>query len=303
MRILICSDGSEWARKSVQFALQLFGDTAHELTILIFKERPSKLDSSRKSIVRGTRKKEGQTGADRSIEKIEREIRDLVEELGVHTDISWLKGEGAFADHILDIAGDYDLVCVGGGGRGGFSQHTLGLVADDLIREDKGNLMVTKTSDAICRNVLVALHPKSVSTELAHYLGQMCEGTPASITVNVLWKEAPNRFDGYFEGTVSQRVRDMMDADLFENPDQLKDLIDIINSYGVSGKSSYQDFHSLDELVDNVDPAAYDLIIIRPDEEHAGLIEMMEPVNRSLDLMRKSDSNVMLLRSLSLLDS
>lgn len=302
MRILICSNGTQWARKSARFALQLFRETTHQLTILIFKERASDLDASRESITRATRKKEGQTGATRSAETIEQEIRDLVDELDIDTEIEWLSGEGDLSKHVLDIAEDYDLVCVGGGGRGGFSQNMLGLVADDLVRKGKGNLMVTKTTDRICRNVLVALHPQSVNRELAHYLGQLFEETPASITVDVLWKDSPGRFDGYFDAAVGQRVKDMMDADLFEDPEQLRELIEIIDSYGVTGKSSYQDFHSLDELVDNVDPAAYDLILVRPPDDHAGLIEMMEPVTKSLDLMRKSSTNVMLLRTLSTID-
>ena len=305
MRILICSDGSKWAYKSARFALQLFRDTAHELTILVFKQCAAKMSSTKKTITRATREKEDNIGAQRSPDLIDEEVHELVEDLAIDgTDIRWLHEEGDMARHILDIAKDYDLVCLGGAGKGGFSQNMLGLIADEVVTEGKGNLMVTKSSDVVCKNILLAVTPSSLSEGLAHYVGTLFEGSPAAITIDVLWDALPQRFAGYLEATPAQRVTEMVDADLFDDPDHLQNIIEIIESYGIESSFSYRDYKSLSQLIDDVEFNSYDLIIVHPESPKKGLTEgLLQFVgagekNQSLDLMRKSSPNVMLIRSL-----
>ncbi len=304
MRILICSDGSKWATKSARFALQLFRDTAHELTVLAFKTRAKELETTQKKMIRGTREKEDNIGAQRSLTIIEEEAQDLVGELIVDThEVHWMRQEGDMVSSILAIANDYDLICLGGAGKGGFSQNMLGLIVDEVVKKGDGNLMVTKKSDAKCRDVLVALMPETVTEELAHYLGVMFKGSPATITIDVLWEDLPERFEGYLNAATGQRVKQMVDADLFHDPHQLRDIVAIIESYGVDCSASYQDYKSLNQLIDAVEPASYDLIIVHPPSRDSGLLQLIEPEKQSLNLMRKSSANVMLLRSLPALDS
>lgn len=304
MRILICADGSRWALKSARFALQLFRHTAHELTILTFKIRARELPKTRKTITRATRKKEDNIGAERSAVTIERELEDLVDELSIDTrEITWLREEGDMAEHVLDIAEDYDLVCLGGAGKGGFSQHMLGLIADQVVLEGKGNLLVTKTSDCVCRDILVALRSSSIDDNLANYLGTLFQGSSARITLDVLWEELPGRFEGYLDAAVGQRMKEMVDDELFEPPEELQNIVEILDGYGIECTWSYKDYHSLDELINDVEPNAYDLMIIHPPPRSTGLRQLLEPRKQSLNLMRKSSPNVMLLRDLPVHES
>ncbi len=299
MRILICSDGSKWAQKSARFALQLFRDTVHELTILVFKQRASGMTPAKKSMTRGTRDKQDNLGADRATEVIAREVEDLVDDLSIdHREIAWRQDEGNMADHLLEIADDYDLICLGGAGKGGYSPNMLGLIADEIVKRGDGNLMVTKTSDDICKKVLVALSPKSIDEDLAHYLGQLFQDSPASVTIDVLWEDLPPRFEGYLDAATGRKMKQMVDSDLFDDPKKLRRIIDVIESYGIDADSSYQDYHSLEELIEDVEPTAYDLLVLRPSTEDSGFLQMIEPSKQSLNLMRKSSTNVMLLRSL-----
>lgn len=304
MRILICSDGSRWALKSARFALQLFRPTTHELTILTFKVRAREMSKEKKTITRATRKKEDNIGAERSTATIEQELEDLVGELSIDTrEITWLREEGDMAQHILSIADDYDLVCLGGAGKGGFSQHLLGLIADEIVLEGKGNLLVTKTSDTICREVLVALRSSSVDDELISYLGTLFEGSSARLTFDILWEELPGRFEGYLDAATHQRMKQMVDDELFEPPQKLKDIATILDEYGIESSWSYQDYNSLNELIDDVEPNSYDLIIVHPPPRSTSLRQILEPRKQSLNLMRKSSPNVMLLRNLHALGS
>lgn len=304
MRILICSDGSKWAQKSARFALQLFRDTTHELTVLVFKLRPNKMDSTPEKITRGTIDKQDNIGAGRSPKTIERRVEGLVDGLDVeHDEIDWLYEQGDMAAHVLTIASDYDLVCVGGAGKGGFSQKMLGLVADTIVKEGKGNLMVTKTSDVVCRRVLVALTPASIDGRMAHYLGSMFKETPASITIEVLWEELPGRFEGYMEGTTGERVKRMVKDNLVKKPGKLEEFAETIESYGVPTAISYQDYESLNLLIEDVSADAYDLLVVHPPEPEETILTRLEPEKQALTLMRKSSPNVLLLRNLDVLDN
>ena len=300
MRILICADGSRWALKSARFALQLFGDSAHQLTILTFKLRAREMPEAKKTITRATRKKEDNIGSERSATTIETELQELVDELSIDAhEIAWMREEGDMAQHVLEIAEDYDLVCLGGAGKGGFSQHLLGLIADEIVLKGKGNLLVTKTSDSLCRNILVTLHSSSVDDQLANYLGSLFQGCSTKITLDVLWEESPGRFQGYLDAVTRQRMKQMVVDDLFEPPQGLQDIVDILAEYDIESSWSYRDYRSLDELIDSVEPDSYDLIVVPPPPRSTGLRQILEPRKQSLNLMRKSSPNVMLLRDIS----
>ena len=300
MRILICSDGSKWAQKSARFALQLFRDTAHELTILVFKQRSKDLNAAQKSMVRGTRDKEDNVGSSRSSEIIETELHDLADDIRVDAqEVAWKREEGNMATHLLDVAKDYELVCLGGAGKGGFSRHMLGMIVDEVVMQGEGNLMVTKTSDERCRDILIALPPEDTDDEnMAHYLGRLFEGSNATITINIMWSDLPHRFEGYLDAAVGQRVKRMVDEDLFpDKRNRLDSITRVINSYGLECKAAFQDFKSMSELVDDAKPSSYDLVVVRPPAPGDGFLQQLEPNKQSLNLMRKSASNVMLLRA------
>jgi nucleotide-binding universal stress UspA family protein len=301
MRILICSDGSKWAQKSARFALQLFRDTTHELTILIFDQQTKDLDAAQKSMVRGTRDKEDNVGSNRSSKTIETELQDLVDEVHVdmQKEVVWQREEGNMANHLLDVAKDYELICLGGAGKGGFSRHMLGMIVDEVVMKGEGNLLVTKTSDAQCRDILITLPPQDTDdANMAHYLGRMFKGSNATITVNIMWGDLPHRFEGYLDAAVGQRVKRMVDEDLFpDKRNRLNDITEIISSYGLECEASFQDYKSMSELVDDAKPSSYDLVVVRPPAPGDGFLQQLEPNKQSLNLMRKSDSNVMLLRA------
>ena len=298
MRILICSDGSKWALKSARFALQLFRHTAHELTILAFRQRAAYMSPTKKRITRATRQKEDNLGAERPAIEITEELQDLMGELSIDArELVWEQQEGDMARHILDIADGYDLICLGGAGKGAFSQNLLGMIADEVVMKGHGNLMVTKTSDMICQNILVAVTPDSLSEDLAHHLGTLFQGSPASICIEVLWEALTERFEGYLDASSRQRVAAMVDADLFDDPEHLENILAIIESYGVDCSAQFRDFRSLNQLIDHVEPASYDLIIIHPPPREASLLNFLGSEKESLTLMRKSSPNVMLLRS------
>lgn len=300
MRILICSDGSKWAQKSARFALQLFRDTAHELTILVFKQRSKDLNAAQKSMVRGTRNKEDNVGSSRSSEIIETELHDLADDIRVDAkEVAWKREEGNMATHLLDVAKDYELVCLGGAGKGGFSRHMLGMIVDEVVMQGEGNLMVTKTSDERCRDILIALPPEDTDDEnMAHYLGRLFEGSNATITINIMWSDLPHRFEGYLDAAVGQRVKRMVDEDLFpDKRNRLDSITRVITSYGLECKAAFQDFKSMSELVDDAKPSSYDLVVVRPPAPGDGFLQQLEPNKQSLNLMRKSASNVMLLRA------
>ena len=48
---------------------------------------------------------------------------------------------------------------------------------------------------------------------------------------------------------------------------------------------------------DDAKPSSYDLVVVRPPAPGDGFLQQLEPNKQSLNLMRKSDSNVMLLRA------
>ena len=301
MRILICSDGSKWAQKSARFALQLFRDATHEITILVFKQRPRDLNAAQKSMVRGTRDKEDNVGSDRSSNIIKSELQDIVDEVHVdmHKEVVWQHEEGNMANHLLNIAKDYELVCLGGAGKGGFSRHMLGMIVDEVVMQGKGNLMVTKTSDAQCRDILITLPPEDTDdVHIAHYLGRLFQGSDAAITVNIMWSDLPHRFEGYLDAAVGQRVKRMVDEDLFpDKRNRLNSITRIISSYGLECKAAFQDYKSMSDLVDDAKPSSYDLVVVRPPAPGDGFLQQLEPNKQSLNLMRKSASNVMLLRA------
>ncbi|PEN08041.1 hypothetical protein CRI93_06255 [Longimonas halophila] len=300
MRILICSDGSKWAQKSARFALQLFRDTAHELTILIFNQRTKDLNAAQKSMVRGTRDKEDNVGSNRSSQTIETELQDLVDDVHIDThEVVWKREEGNMATHLLNVAKDYELVCLGGAGKGGFSRHMLGMIVDEIVMQGKGNLMVTKTSDAKCRDILITLPPEDTDdVHIAHYLGRLFQGSAATITVNIMWSDLPHRFEGYLDAAVGQRVKRMVDEDLFpDKRNRLNSITRIISSYGLECKAAFQDYKSMSDLVDDAKPSSYDLVVVRPPAPGDGFLQQLEPNKQSLNLMRKSASNVMLLRA------
>ncbi|MES3629682.1 MAG: universal stress protein [Longimonas sp.] len=300
MRILICSDGSEWAQKSARFALQLFRETAHALTILVFKQHTDALEGEKKSIMQGTQDKEDNIGSERSSSVIEDELHDLVGDFDIAVDeVAWEREEGNMASHLLDIAPDYELICLGGAGKGGFSRSMLGLIVDEVVLEGKGNLMVTKKSDASCRNVLVVLPSEDVyDTDTIHYIGRLFKGSDVVVTVNVLWSDLPHRFEGYLEAATGQRMKRMVDEDLLpDKRDRLEKIKKILKSYEVESKVAYQDSGSVSELVDDAKSSSYDLIVVHPPAPGTGLLQQLEPNKQSLNLMRKSEANVMLLRA------
>ena len=299
MRILICSDGSKWAHKSAQFALQLFRHTVHEITVLVFKQRTQALDADQKALIKGMRNKEDNVGSDRSAHQIETDLQALVDEImEADKPVQWTHAEGNMANHLMEVADDYDMVCLGGVGKGGFSRNLMGVFVDELVMDSNGNLLVTKTSDALCRDVLVALPPKDTDDEhMAHYLGQLFAGSGVTITVNIMWSDLPHRFEGYLEAAARQRVKRMVDDDLFpDKHHRLNYISRIISQYDLTCKAAFKDYKSMGELVDGVKPSSYDLMVVRPPAPGDGFLQQLEPKKQSLNLMRKSSSNVMLLR-------
>lgn len=299
MHPLICSDGSEWAQKSARFALQLFRGTSNEITVLVFKQRPRALDAEQQAMVQGAREKGDNLGAARAADEIDRELHVLVKEiLGDDSAVHWKQADGNMAEHLLGVANDYDIICLGGVGKGGFSRNLMGVFVDELVLKGTGNLLVTKTSDALCHNVLLALPPEDADDKnMAHYLGQLFEGSGVNITINIMWSDLPHRFEGYMEASMGQRVKRMVDEDLF--PDKrrrLGHITGILNDYGLTSKAAFKDYGSMSDLVDAAEPNSYDLIIVRPPAAGDGFLQQLEPNKQSLNLMRKSASNVMLLR-------
>lgn len=299
MRILIASDGSKWAQKSARFALQLFRHTAHELTILVFKKRPEEVEGPRKAIAQGAQNKKDNVGAERAPQAIEQEAKDLVEELAIE-EIEWRRDEGDMAGHLLDIADEYDLLCLGGVGKGVFSQNMLGMIVDKVVMEGHGNLLVTKKSETECQDVLVALPSESLENEaLIHYLGTLFQGSSIHVTIHVLWEALPERFEGYLEATSARKMKKMVDEELFSgNKEKLQNLVDIIESYDLECSASFQDYESVEQLIDHGELGHYDLIVVHPPAPGSGFVEQLEPKKQSLNLMRKSTSNVLLLRSI-----
>ena len=300
MRILICSDGSKWAQKSARFALQLFRDTVHELTVLVFNQLAKDLDAAQESMVRGTRDKEDNIGSDRSSQIIETELHDLADDVRIDAkEVVWKREEGNMATHLLDVAKNYELICLGGAGKGGFSRNMLGMIVDEIVMEGKGNLMVTKTSARPCRDILIALPPEDTDdANMAHYLGRLFQGSNATVTVNIMWGDLPHRFEGYLDAATGQRMKRMVDEDLFPRKrSRLDSITKIMSSYGLECEAAFQDYKSMSELVDDAKPSSYDLVVVRPPASGDGFLQQLQPNKQSLNLMRKSASNVMLLRA------
>ncbi len=299
MRILISADGSQWAAKSAKFALQLFRDSDHDVTILVFKQRARDLPKKKETITRDIRRKDDLEGAARKADVIEEEVEDLVADLAIeHDSVEWKFARGDMAKYLLGVAGSYDLVCIGGAGKGGFSQQLLGMIADEIVTTGTGNLMVTKATDQICRKVLVTVMHNDLSDELARYLGTLFAGTGTTLALEVISDDQPRRFEGYLNAASGERLKQMAQDDLFVESRRHREIKDIIESYGVECRLSDRDFESMEDLIDTVDPEGYDLLIIHPPPEESRLFGLFGSEAKHLKLMRRSQTNVMLLRRL-----
>lgn len=297
MRILICFDGSTWARKSARFALRLFKNTPKHLTLLTFKRQPEHEQPGTERLP--AQDKADNVGAEREPMTIERELSSLAKSEDV-ADASFIEGAGDLVGHLLSIAPQYDLVCLGGAGKGGFSQYTLGHIVDGVVLKGQGNLLVTKRSDSKCQNVMIAITRERAEDEhLIDYLGKLFQGSPCALTIHVLWEELPHRFEGYLQGATAEKMKQMVGQNLFQkNRAELQNLTDHLASYGLDAQASYHNMPSMEKMVEEVDPEAYDLVVIYPPSRSDGMLKRLEPKKESLNLMRKSTCNVMLLRSL-----
>ncbi len=299
MRILISADGSQWAVKSARFALQLFRNTDHEVTILVFKQRARDLPKKKEKITRDLRRKGDLEGAARKADVIEEEVEDLVDELSLKQgDVEWRQARGDMAKYLLGVAPNYDLVCIGGAGKGGFSQQLLGMIADEIVMSGEGNLMVTKATDKLCRKVLVTVMVNDLSDKLANYLGSLFGGTGTELSLEVIRDDQPRRFDGYLNAASGERLKQMAQDDLFVDSSRRDEVTEIIESYGVECHYADRDFESMGDLIDKADPNSYDLLIIHPPPEDSRLFGLFGNEAKHLKLMRRSQTNVMLLRRL-----
>lgn len=293
MHILICYDGSYWARRSTRFALRLFANTDHRLTVLVV-DRPDHDISEPVA----DEPESDRCGADRSMTELESDVRELVDKLDVSPQLNWRHETGEMFDAITTVCGDCELICVGGTGRGVYSASMLGTVGRRLVRQGRKNILVTKHTDEVCRNAVVAVTESGFDARLAHHLGTLFESTSTRLNIEILWGELPTRFQGYLDASIGRRLQQMIDADMFDRPDEIARPADILESYDLDVTISFQSRPSLDHLIDDFEDVGYDLVVLRARPHDARLLRQFEPDNRLIELMRRSIPNVMVLRTL-----
>lgn len=303
MKILVCTDGSRWAQDSVRFVVDLFRNSVHELTVLVFKQRPGDLTAAEKRIARGTSSKHEKSGQERPGSEIEGEVREIVGRLEVHSAVVGLEqAEGDLSEHILRVAADYDLVSLGGAGRGGFSHDLLGMIANRVILEGTGNLMVTKRVEGPCRRVLLAVRRERVDRELLDWVGTLISGADVELTLWVLTPRVLKRFEGYMEAVRGERLRKVGEAETSPGERALMERVaDALAGHGVKAAVDVKTGVSFSGMIDEVEPRVYDLVMIHPPFDPPGPFQDIEPAKLALKLLRKIPSNVLLLRSLPLL--
>ncbi len=150
MKILVCTDGSEYSKKNIQFASNMVGTcTINEITIIHVHESSSIVPDYWHGKYLFTEKEEKQLkDIDRRVqEERKKYFATAVKEFEKHDiTVNTIYKVGHPAEMISKVAneGSYDLIVIGRRGMGGMKKLFMGSVSAAVLQLANTNVLIVK---------------------------------------------------------------------------------------------------------------------------------------------------------------
>ena len=150
MKILVCSDGSDFSKKNIEFASKMIGACSiNEVTVIHVHESSSILPDywHGKYLFTDEEEKKLKDLDKRIQEERKKYFADAVEEFEKHEiPINTLYKVGHPAEVISKVAdeGSYDLIIIGRRGMGGVKKLFMGSVSSAVLQIAQTNVLIVK---------------------------------------------------------------------------------------------------------------------------------------------------------------
>lgn len=239
MRILICTDGSKYAKEAIRFGGLLARGAKAHLTLLGVVEGPDEKEKVRQSL-------------ERAKYLLAQDVAAL--EMKTRT--------GHAAEEILSETeeNEYDLVVVGSRGRRGITRFLMGSTAARIVQHSQISVLIVKGSRPSLQKILVCTGGAERGEEDVGFGGKVARSTRAQVTILHVMSQLPLTRRAKWED-LEATAEELLQRNTPEGV-HLRKGLQILGELGVTGKVKVRRGLVVNEILAEAEEGGYDLLVI-----------------------------------------
>lgn len=285
MKILLATEGGERGEANIRFLSPVIKAGGHHVDLVYVKEVEEEMEPKHYDIVKETQEKKGVAEAGASRKPVLSEMAEVARVSGFEVDQVGLKGDPA--EVILERADQgYDLIAMGGGGRGIFTKEMLGIVANRIVKECPVSVMINKGEAESLDRILLCTRGDDKARVVFEFLAEFLGGGGFDVTALHV-TQSFSRLKGYME-SVQDDIEEVANQFKPEKGSFLEEGIELLGREGIEAEPRVREGDFDEEVLAEAKEGNYDLVVLGSHilsewfEEH-GKGDETVPLVRDLD--------------------
>jgi len=239
MKLLFCTDGSDWTQEAASPACLLASLTADAVDVLIVGSPGESAEAIQKTIAPPF---------------------EALREQGISIDFIWREGKLKTQAVKEAKARSYDMLAIGSRGRRGLRRLLLGSVAAYVIRHASISTLILKGQPCAFKRFLICSAVGPTSEKTIHFAGRLARSMGASVTLIHVMSQIPLTDEAEMSHLTAEA------QDLIENRSReglhLSRMLDLLAEEGTKARAIVRHGLVIDEIIDEAQEEAFDLLVL-----------------------------------------